>query len=557
MELSEREEELTPEEGAEIYLQMGDLEIARGDVPAACDHFDMALLGAPGHRGVLRALTAEYGRARTQERWTDAAGCLRRLIDESSPGLRLAKLHYAMAILQRDKLGNASAAVTAFEESLEHDVTQLKAFEAVDRILTEHKAWQRLEAAYRLMIQRMKSAGQGDGDLAVMLWRNLGEIYRTRMQRFDAAATAYTMATKLRPDDGELHAIVADLHERNDDVDNAIDRWHRVFERQSSDARPLHALLRLYQRAGRTDEAWCVAAALATMKEADTAAQMFHDQHRRGTPPTASSIIDHELWATAVVHPLDNLRIGNVFAKLTDLNPFAGDLSDWGLTRKDRLDLAEPTEFNRSFHYVARTLQLGDYVPEVFLKPTQHAGLSNGNTIPWSLIVGPDVLSGTSDLGQRFALGRQLSLMRLGHYLAGIGLPTANLKLMFFSAWKVTAPSVVVPELGDPAAMAEMVTYLGENIPGAYLVDLYETIQSLVISTDDINLSAWVRGVEHTSNRAGLLLSGDVETSARMVKAEPHPVSKADAKERLKELLRYAVSPDHFRARRELGIALS
>ncbi len=52
----------------------------------------------------------------------------------------------------------------------------------------------------------------------------------------------------------------------------------------------------------------------------------------------------------------------------------------------------------------------------------------------------------------------------------------------------------------------------------------------------------------------GLVLCGDLETAARMVKNDPRPISKATPKERIKELVLYNVDPKHFAARKALGV---
>ena len=47
---------------------------------------------------------------------------------------------------------------------------------------------------------------------------------------------------------------------------------------------------------------------------------------------------------------------------------------------------------------------------------------------------------------------------------------------------------------------------------------------------------------------------GDLDTAARMIKNDPHPISKATPKERIKELVLYTVDPAHFAVRKALGL---
>jgi hypothetical protein len=80
----------------------------------------------------------------------------------------------------------------------------------------------------------------------------------------------------------------------------------------------------------------------------------------------------------------------------------------------------------------------------------------------------------------------------------------------------------------------------------------------------------WRTVVNHTGNRAGLLLCGDLKTAARIVLSEspaggtastlaalaPSEVrERALAYEPLRELLRFAISEDYFLLREKLGTA--
>ena len=49
-------------------------------------------------------------------------------------------------------------------------------------------------------------------------------------------------------------------------------------------------------------------------------------------------------------------------------------------------------------------------------------------------------------------------------------------------------------------------------------------------------------------------MCGDLDTAARMIKNDPHPISKATPKERIKELVLYTVDPKHFAVRKALGL---
>ena len=66
----------------------------------------------------------------------------------------------------RDELKDADAALARFEQALDLDpLGMLKAFEAVNRMLTQKKDWKGLERAFRKMLHR--ATGKGDRDARV------------------------------------------------------------------------------------------------------------------------------------------------------------------------------------------------------------------------------------------------------------------------------------------------------------------------------------------------------------------------------------------------------
>ena len=89
------------------------------------------------------------------------------------------------------------------------DASQLKAFEAINKILTQKKDWKQLERAFRKMLHRV--VGQGNTELEFNLWHNLGVIYRDRQRKYDSAAEAFRMASQLQPDNKVEHQILAEL----------------------------------------------------------------------------------------------------------------------------------------------------------------------------------------------------------------------------------------------------------------------------------------------------------------------------------------------------------
>ena len=67
----------------------------------------------------------------------------------------------------------------------------------------------------------------------------------------------------------------------------------------------------------------------------------------------------------------------------------------------------------------------------------------------------------------------------------------------------------------------------------------------------------WVRSVERTACRAGLLACGDVTVAARILAVDPRAVGGLGASDRIRDLLAFSVSTPYAEVRRALGIAVA
>jgi len=69
-------------------------------------------------------------------------------------------------------------------------------------------------------------------------------------------------------------------------------------------------------------------------------------------------------------------------------------------------------------------------------------------------------------------------------------------------------------------------------------------------------VSSWRSATDLTANRVGLILANDLATAAKLVATEASTTSHLPVKERLRELLAFAVSEPYFQVRRHLGLTV-
>ena len=208
------------------------------------------------------------------KQWKKAVEILLKLAGLESGKLR-AKYLEAAGNITNYELNAADDAIELYNQALDEDPDNLKTFERIDKILTAKKDWKSQERAYRHMIKRLgQDVPTERRQTQVALWHALGEIYRSRLKDFRAAAQAFEVAVELEPEALPRRQILAELYQLlgPEAYERAIAEY-RAIVRRTDDfnvmAQHLKTLRRLYADLGQYDRAWCVASVLAFLRKAD------------------------------------------------------------------------------------------------------------------------------------------------------------------------------------------------------------------------------------------------------------------------------------------------
>lgn len=192
---------------------------------------------------------------------------------------------------------------------------------------------------------------------------------------------------------------------------------------------------------------------------------------------------------------------------------------------------------------------------------------------PPVLVISPDFEFERKGKELRFLIGKALAFFLPGHQLAGFASGTALPALAnqvrfrelqgsgFIRALLLASLNAGADEpatIGDPGVLAAR-----EALTARLRKSDWSSLRELVhlLETRDFgpNAGAWLSGVEQTANRAGLLLSNDLDVAVRMLELE-HATGTAWSRLPLDaavdDLLRYSVSERYFSLRRALGAAV-
>ena len=502
------------------------------------------------------------------KQWKKAIEILTKL-SELETGKIKARFLVAAGNIANYELHSTDDAVEFYNQALDADPDDLKAFERIDKIMTAKKDWRNQERSYRRMIKRLGAEPPPEKKgTQIALWHALGEIYRSRLKDYKAATAAFEVAVSLDKDALPRHQILAELYQLSgpDTYDKAVGELRFLIAGvpDFADMVPhLKTLRVLFTEMQAYDRAWCVTSALAFLRKADPEEQQFFEQYRPKGFVRARSRLTEELWQKNVYHPDEDRFISHILATVSSsvAAAYAKEHKEWGLKRKDRRDVAnDQLLFSKVFAYLVQVL--GVPQPELYLRPESPGELDMANArekaqlLP-SFVVGASLLQGRPEKELAYAVAKKLSFMRPDHFVRWpTVVPTlAQLRVVFLAALKLAQPAFTVkPELAQP--VSQYLDLLKKLVPPQMAEQLTVVVQRFVTSQAEADITRWARAVDLTATRAGFLMCNDLDVAARLVQVEPVAVGVAEPKDKIRDLLQWSISDEYFAVREQLGMVI-
>ncbi|MGM0574216.1 MAG: tetratricopeptide repeat protein [Myxococcota bacterium] len=555
-----------PLEKFTVLMSIGDIHAdPLQDPSGAAEAYEEALDHGAFSKAPLLQLIQLHAR---QKNYTEAIRWLNRIIEVEDDPKK--KAHYAMsvAVMYRDELGDNDQAVDYFNQVLDHDLDKLEAFRAIDELVTELRDWKLLEQSYRRMIQRVQEAGS-DFDkgpaLLFTLYKNLGEIYRSRLKNLPYALSAFELASQQRPRDEVIREILAGLYEADEEqLDKAADQHRFLIQMHVDRWDSYHRLFRVYKRTGQGDRAWCVAGLLSGLDKADEEEEHFYRTYQSPTLPDPDRPLDQQAWMRWVMSPKESPVLGQAFALIYQTlgeTSVTKTLKELGLKKKDRMDLSEQTLVASTMKTVSRLL--GIPMPEVY-KDERRMGFEILPTMPPTLAMGSDMLSGQTEKELAFRLAKRLTYFHPWRIMAA-QYEHDQLDLIFMGAATLVDPSFQLPLRDDMpeetkqalmGQVADIREELEKSITPQTRKQLTQVITDYLSREKLPRIGQWHRQVELTANHAGLFVSGDVELVAQVLSKEVSGASKLSRGDKLKDLVIYVLSDRYAELRTKMGMEI-
>jgi hypothetical protein len=167
--------------------------------------------------------------------------------------------------------------------------------------------------------------------------------------------------------------------------------------------------------------------------------------------------------------------------------------------------------------------------------------------------IGPQVRAGMTVQQLAFLAGRHLTYYRPEHY-ALVFFPTlAELSALVLAAVRLVIPGISLPP--PPDSESKVTVDLGSRLSAEKKKDLEKVVARLDERGGKLDLLAWIRHVELTAARAGLLLAGDLRVPLRILKDEERAIGELSAETKRGDLVAFCASDAYGKLRERMGVA--
>jgi hypothetical protein len=302
------------------------------------------------------------------------------------------------------------------------------------------------------------------------------------------------------------------------------------------------------------------------------------ERHRPSEAPRLTKRLGEEHWSK-VRHADQDPRVATAFAALADAAAAMAARSprSLGLNVKRRVVLeSDERQFFKLVRDTAPLLQVEP--PHVYERADlvwpRLLAVRDGDESRAALVVGPTLLDGRPATELSFDAVKCLAYLRPEHRMvwtvpvlaAQQALLSAAVQLVTGSA-KTSAGSAKASTGSAKASTGSAKTSAGNTNNEDRLLaqlrhrlppDSLRAIESIpdLPSLPDADLAAYASAVDMTCSRVATMLCGDLETAARVVANEPPTAGGRSARDRVRELVAFYVSQEHYASRDHLGLAI-
>lgn len=540
------------DERSSLLLEIGEILASQlNDRTRAAKSYVAALDERPDDRKILTKLMQLYSEEKDWGKLVEVVVKLASKVDDKK---QKAKYLHTAAIVTARQMGDLDKAVPLYDQVLELDPS-------LDRALTEaieiHGDKNDHEGVERLLkVELERATDRGDNDKLLETFEKLGVLYKDKLGWTGEAIDAYEAAQTLEPDNDARNELLATLYASDPAqyLDKAVSAQSPILRRHPYKPDAYRLLRKLYTEAKRADAAFCLCQALFCMNFAEPDEERFFRRMRSESAAAAQDRFTDEDWSANILHRDADPLLTGIFTIIEPavLKKNGQPLEALGYQQAYALDLARhPYPMSQTLFYAAGVM--GIEPPLTFQNPNDGSGVSFLHAHTPAIVLGAAALA--TELPTQaaaFIAARHLTYYRPGLYLRHLVPTGTGLRAWLFAAIKLITPAFPIAKELE-GQVKENLAVIESMIVGP-LRDQLASVVTKLLQSGAIDLKKWVAAVDLSADRAGFVIANDLELANEMIKAADDASSAVPQKERLKELLLFAVSEEYFALRQRLVI---
>lgn len=537
----------------DLLLEIGDIEFAKkNDRAAASKTYVAALEERPDDRKLLTKLMQLYSE---EKDWAKLVDVVLRLADFVEDPKQRAKYMQTAGTIASRQLNKSDDAMTYYQRALEFDPGMAK---AADELLELYRGKGRhddVERMLKLQLDRAKEAH--DREKITKVLDQLGELYQKFLSEPELAIDAFEAAQAFDPEDKARSERLAELYASHPTqyLDKAVRAQAQILRRNPYRVESYKLLRKLFTNAKRADPAWCLCQALSVLKLAEPDEERFYRKHRAESAAPAQAALDDSDWERLTHQDLDPL-VTRIFAMIqpTIVRVRTQPLEALGYDPRYAIDTSlHPYPVSQTLYYVQGVL--GMQTPLVFQNPNDPASLGFIHARTPSIVLGRAAFDGNVPTqALAFVAGRHMTYFRPGFYVRHLVPTGTGLKAWLFAAIKLCVPQF--PVAADLAGQVnEAMLAMSQDFVGTEKEKLASAVSKLMQAGGALDLKKWVAGIDLTADRAGAVLAHDLQIATEVLRAQEEG-SSVPVKERMKEIVLFAISEEYFTLRERLGVTI-
>jgi tetratricopeptide (TPR) repeat protein len=493
---------------------------------------------------------------------------LERLIDVEKVQSVRAKYRHAAGLICRDELGRAGDAAAHLSAALDDDPSLDRSSEALEELLRDRQEWKELARFYRKQCKRLGAESIGDADgrngERLRVWSALGALCLEKLGERESALAALEVALTFERGNLERRKQLADLYVQAgpDKFDKSILEHQLILKSEKNRILSYRALKHLYIQTGQREKSVQLSVALCFLKKGEPDDLTKANTYKHQPMAIARRALTDEMWLR-LAHPDEDRYLDALFALVAPMlaAATAQQHKTLGLNRKEALAIDDPRSYSKALKYVTTSLAVPP--PEAYVRADQKEAVAFANCIDGRTLVpvfslgAPLVGDKRQEREQVFELGRRAAQLRPERFVRFV-LPQAQQLGHIVDAAMALGEAAAdkTPPGGNTSETGKTVVAMRRALSPVQLENVATVGRKL--RADGVQAEAaavkWLQATDLTAIRAGFVMTGDLETSARLIAGEPQPATALPATQRLLDLIWSSATEELFAVRKQLGM---